>query len=156
MATNKRSPHLQIRQNLSGLLLAEWNWLHPIVITFNTLCLVQFYIQWCGGTSVNSLALILKTIHLFLPCKIIFWRSYHSWWPSKFSKAHISVVGNPSTTIRYLITLLLTLIRVPGGDPTKVDPNHVATFAWNASRMSDPANVPPTYGTGFVLALCWL
>ena len=37
----------------------------------------------------------------------------------------------------------------PGGDPTKVDPN-VATFAWNASRMSDRANVPPTYGTGFV------
>ena len=42
-----------------------------------------------------------------------------------------------------------------GGDPTKVDPN-VATFAWNASRMSDRANVPPTYGIGFVLALCWL
>ena len=44
---------------------------------------------------------------------------------------------------------------VPGSDPTKVDPN-VATFAWNASRMSDHANVPPTYGTGFALALCWL
>ena len=42
-----------------------------------------------------------------------------------------------------------------GGDPTKVDPN-VTTFAWNASRMSDRANVPPTYGTGFSLALCWL
>ena len=24
-------------------------WLHPIVITFNTLCLVKFYIQWCGA-----------------------------------------------------------------------------------------------------------
>ena len=44
---------------------------------------------------------------------------------------------------------------LPGGDPTKVDPN-VATFAWNASQMSDRANVPPTYGTGFALALCWL
>ena len=46
-------------------------------------------------------------------------------------------------------------IWAPGGDPTKVDPN-VATFAWNANRMSDRANVPPTYGTGFALALCWL
>ena len=50
--------------------------------------------------------------------------------------------------------LHLTLVgQPPGGDPTEVDPN-VTTFAWNASRMSDHANVPPTYGTGFALALC--
>ena len=41
---------------------------------------------------------------------------------------------------------------ISGGDPTEVDPN-VATFARNASQMSDRANVPPTYGTGFALAL---
>ena len=23
-------------------------WLHPIVIAFNTLCPVEFYVQWCG------------------------------------------------------------------------------------------------------------
>ena len=51
------------------------------------------------GTSVNSLALMFKTINLFLPWKLIFWKSYQSWQPSKFSKAHISDVGNPSTTI---------------------------------------------------------
>ena len=39
--------HLQIRNNLSGLLLPNWNWLHPIVIAFNTLCPLEFYIQWC-------------------------------------------------------------------------------------------------------------
>ena len=49
MATNNGSPHLQIRHNLSGLYLADWKWLHPIAITFNTLCLVKFYIQWCGA-----------------------------------------------------------------------------------------------------------
>ena len=49
MDTNKSSPHLQNRQNMSGLLLADWNWLHPIVVTFNTLFPVGFYIQWCGA-----------------------------------------------------------------------------------------------------------
>ena len=32
MATNKSRPLLQVRHNLSGLLLTDWNWLHPIVI----------------------------------------------------------------------------------------------------------------------------
>ena len=49
MATNNGSPHLQIRHNLSGLYLADWKWLHPIVIAFNTPCPVEFYIQWCGA-----------------------------------------------------------------------------------------------------------
>ena len=53
------------------------------------------------GTSVNSLALILETISLFLPCKLIFWKI-------KLPKlvalqiiqsSYISVVWNPSTTI---------------------------------------------------------
>ena len=48
MATNKSSPHLQIRHYLSGLLLTDWKWLHPIVITFNTPCLVELCIQRCG------------------------------------------------------------------------------------------------------------
>ena len=47
---------------------------------------------------------------------------------------------------------IIDVQNIPGGDPTKVDPN-VATFARNAHRMSDRANVPPTYGTGFALAL---
>ena len=49
MATNNGSPHLQVRHNLSGLYLADWKWLHLIAITFNTLCLEKFYIQWCGA-----------------------------------------------------------------------------------------------------------
>ena len=43
----------------------------------------------------------------------------------------------------------------PGGDPIKVGPN-VATFAWNASQMSDLANMAPTNGTDFALTLYWL
>ena len=27
--------------------IANWKWLHPILIAFNTLCPVQFYIHWC-------------------------------------------------------------------------------------------------------------
>ena len=61
------------------------------------------------GTSVNSLALISKTINLFLPCKLIFWKSYHSWQPSEFSTAYISVVGDLSTTILYHISTRLVL-----------------------------------------------
>ena len=40
------NPHLQIKHNLSGLYLADWKWLHPNVISFSTLCPVQFCIQW--------------------------------------------------------------------------------------------------------------
>ena len=46
-------------------------------------------------------------------------------------------------------------IPIPGGDPTKVDPN-VASFAWNASRMSGRSDLAPTNDTDFALALCWL
>ena len=49
IATNNGSPRLQIRHNLCGLYLADWKWLHLIAITLNTLCLVKFYIQWCGA-----------------------------------------------------------------------------------------------------------
>ena len=49
MATNKRSLYLQARHNLSSLLLTNWKWLYPILIPFNTLCLVEFYIQLCGA-----------------------------------------------------------------------------------------------------------
>ena len=31
---------------LSGLLLTNCKWLHPIVIAFNTLYPEEFYIQW--------------------------------------------------------------------------------------------------------------
>ena len=46
----------------SGLLLADCKWLHLIVITFNTLCLVKFYIQWCRALKWTR------------------WRSYLSIW----------------------------------------------------------------------------
>ena len=36
MATNKSSPHMENRHDLSCLLLADWKWLHPIVITFTS------------------------------------------------------------------------------------------------------------------------
>ena len=39
---------------------------------------------------------------------------------------------------------------LPGGDPTKVNPN-VATFAWNASRMSDLTDLAPTNDNVFAL-----
>ena len=83
-----------------GLLLTDWKWLHPIVITFNTLHMPSgiLHTMMCG-TSVNSLALIHTTINLFLPCKLIFLKSYQYWLPSKLSKADISVMGNLSTTI---------------------------------------------------------
>ena len=44
--------------------------------------------------------------------------------------------------------LLTQVVRQPGGDPTKVNPN-VATFAWNASRMSDRTDLTPTNVTDF-------
>ena len=65
MATNKSSC-LQIRHNLSGLLLTDWNWLHPIGIAFNTLCPVEFYIQWCGALHRPLWAHTLKK--LTCPC----------------------------------------------------------------------------------------
>ena len=55
-------------------------------------------------TSVNSLALIFNKINLSLSWKLTFWKSYHSR-PSKISNAHISVVGNPWTTIFYHIII---------------------------------------------------
>ena len=81
MATNNGSPHLQIRYNLSGLYLADWKWLHPIVITFNTLCLVKLCIQWCGALQWTR------------------WRS------PKFPKLISQLWGIPQP--QYFITLLL-------------------------------------------------
>ena len=60
-------------------------------------CEILHWLVW--GTSVNSLVLILKTINLFLPWNLIFWESYQSWQLSKFCKAHITFVKNPSTII---------------------------------------------------------
>ena len=92
MATNKSSPHLQIRHNLRGLLLTNLNWLHPIVFAFNTLCPVEFYIQWCGA---------LHWIH---------WGTYFEklfcpWLGRYFSKLISQSWG--ITEPQYFITLLL-------------------------------------------------
>ena len=57
------------------------------------------------GTTVNSLALILITINLLVPCKLIFWKSYQSWQPSKISKVISQLWGIPQP--QYFITLLL-------------------------------------------------
>ena len=64
MATNNGSPHLQIRHNLSGLYHDNWKWLHPIVIAFNTLCSVKFYIQSNGVWHFTKLI----GAHTFFPC----------------------------------------------------------------------------------------
>ena len=66
--------------NLSALLLNNWKCLHPIAIILieHTMPSGILHPMVCG-TSVNSLVLILKTIDLFLPCKLIFWKSYQSW-----------------------------------------------------------------------------
>ena len=69
-------------------------------------CEILHTMVW--GTSVNSLVLILnilKTIDLFLPCKLLFWKSYKSWQPSKFSKLISQLWGIPQS--QYFITLLL-------------------------------------------------
>ena len=56
------------------------------------------------GTSVNWLALILKTINLFVSCKLIFWKSYQSS-PPKFPKLISQLWGIPQPL--YFITLSL-------------------------------------------------
>ena len=93
------------------------------------------------GTSVNSLALILKTINLFLPCKFISWKSYQSWWSSKFSKDHISVEGNSSITILYHIIIrptlniiLKTLLILQKKD-TKVGNQNFGYQIWFCTRL---------------------
>ena len=47
---------------LSGSLLADWKWLHPIVSNLNTLCLVEFYIQWCGALKWTRWCSYLKQL----------------------------------------------------------------------------------------------
>ena len=45
-----------------GLLLTDCKWLHPIVITFNTLCLVVFHSQWCGALQWTHWCSYLKQL----------------------------------------------------------------------------------------------
>ena len=99
------------------------------------------------GTSVNSLVLILKAVYLFLPRKLIFWKSYHSWLPSKFSKAHISVVENPPTTIHYHIINTPTLNIFPKTLQIlqKKTPKLVAKI-WLPNLVSYQTDQDPWYG----------
>ena len=53
-------------------------------------------------TSMNSLALILKTIYLFLPCKLIFWKVGS---PPNFPKLMSQLLGIPQP--QYFVTSLL-------------------------------------------------
>ena len=57
------------------------------------------------GTSVNSLALILKTIYLFLPCKLIFWKATKVGSPPNFPKLMSQLWGIPQP--QYFVTSLL-------------------------------------------------
>ena len=57
------------------------------------------------GASVNSLALIFKTIYLFLLCKLIFWKATKVGSPPNFSKLISQLWGIPQP--QYSITLLL-------------------------------------------------
>ena len=59
-------------------LLTDCKCLHPIVITFNNTVPGGILHPMVWDTSVNLLALILKTINFFLPCKLIFWKSYQN------------------------------------------------------------------------------
>ena len=57
------------------------------------------------GTSVNSLAFILKTINLFLPCKLIFWKATKVGSPPNFPKLMSQLWGIPQP--QYFVTSLL-------------------------------------------------
>ena len=140
MVTNKSTPHLQIRHNLSGLLLPNWKWLHPLLITFNKLCLVEFYIQCCEH--FNELVGAFKTINVICFCLA-------SWFYGKantvgshpnFSKGHIPVVGNPSTTILYHVVITPTLniflkITYVTKKDTKVGSQSFGHQVWFCTRL---------------------
>ena len=87
---------MQIRHNLCGLLLSDWIWPHLIVIIFKHTMPSGIVHPMVWGTSVNSLALILKTIYLFLSYKLIF-----SWWRHQmeiFSELLAIYAGNSPAT----------------------------------------------------------
>ena len=65
MDANKNHLYLQNLLNLSGLLLANWNYLHPILIVLNTLYLVKFYIWWCGSLYRTCWSLYFKRLYLY-------------------------------------------------------------------------------------------
>ena len=104
-ATIIGSPHLQIRHNLSGLYLADWKWLHPILIAFNTLCPVEFYIQRCVALHHTHWGLYFEK--LICPCLGI-WFSQKAT-SSKFFKAHISIMRNHWAIIFYYVIIRLIL-----------------------------------------------
>ena len=66
-------------------------------------CWIIHQIVW--GTSVNSLALILKPINLFLPCKLIFWKATKVGSPPNFPKliSQLRVIPQP----QYFVPSLL-------------------------------------------------
>ena len=66
-------------------------------------CGIIHQIVW--GTSVNSLALILKTISLFLPCKLIFWKATKVGSPPYFPKLISQLRGIPQP--QYFVPSLL-------------------------------------------------
>ena len=66
-------------------------------------CGIIHQIVW--DTSVNSLALILKTINLFLPCKLIFWKATKVGSPPDFPKLISQLRGIPQP--QYFVPSLL-------------------------------------------------
>ena len=105
MATNNGRPHLQIRHNLSGLYLADWKWLHPIAITFNSLCLVKFYIQWCGTLQWTRWRSYLKQLICSCLARLFSGKATKVGSPPKFPKLISQLWGIPQP--QYFITLLL-------------------------------------------------
>ena len=103
MDTNKSHLHLQNRWNLSGLLLADWNWLHLILITFNTLCSAEFYIQWCGVLQWIQRGSYLKEIICPCPESSFSQKGATVGRPPNFFEAHTSVKGNHWNIILYHI-----------------------------------------------------
>ena len=86
-------------------MLADWKWLHPIVVTFNTLCLVKCYIQWCGALQRTCRRSYLK--QLICPClgSQFSGKATKVGSPPNFPKLISQLWGIPQS--QYFITLLL-------------------------------------------------
>ena len=97
--------HTCIRHNLSGLLLTDWKWLHPIVITFNTLCLVEFYIQECGALHLTRWCSYLKQLICFCLASWFYRKATRVGSPPNFPKLISQLWGIPQP--QYVIKLLL-------------------------------------------------
>ena len=109
MATNKSSPLLQSIHNMGGLLLTDWNWLHLIIIAFNTLYPVKFYIEGYGalypahwGSYFEKLIFPALEVNSFKMLTLLV--ALH------FFKGHVTVLGNHLSMIFHHIFIIIRLL----------------------------------------------